>query len=231
MATENKDKAVVLGESGYETQPLPYELARDPCQYIIIPQKLFTSTDLHNHCGPGSGKGTQCSMIAEHYGFFHLSAGELLQKEVDSGSENKEMIECYRMEGKLLPSGMVIKLLQKAMEKSQTKRFLIDGFPRNKENLGAAEDIMKIEPELVLLIECSGEVLISRLLNRNQGRADDNRETIEKRLKVYHESTLPLIDYYSSKGKLCKVDGEASKEKVFESIKKFLCKLNLRDEE
>ncbi|KAK3012537.1 hypothetical protein RJ639_009328, partial [Escallonia herrerae] len=155
--------------------------------------------------GPGSGKGTQCSKIAAHFGFCHLSAGELLDREVESGSENGTMIKAFKMEGKLVPAEMIIKLLQQAMEESITKRFLIDGFPRNNENRAAFENITKLEPEFLLFFECSNEVMRSRLLNRNQGRADDNSATITKRLQLYLESTLPVVNYYSSKGKVYKV--------------------------
>ncbi|KAK3034556.1 hypothetical protein RJ639_033802, partial [Escallonia herrerae] len=155
--------------------------------------------------GPGSGKGTQCSKIAAHLGFCHLSAGELLDIEVESGSENGTMIKAFKMEGKLVPADMIIKLLQQAMEESITKKFLIDGFPRNNENRAAFENITKLEPEFVLFFECSNEVMRSRLLNRNQGRADDNSATITKRLQLYLESTLPVVNYYSSKGKVYKV--------------------------
>ncbi|KAI4352332.1 hypothetical protein L6164_006595 [Bauhinia variegata] len=169
--------------------------------------------------GPGSGKGTQCSNIVENFGFCHLSTGELLEVEANSTSEYGTMIQEFKKEGKLLPSEIVIKLLQKAMEKSEVKGFLIDGFPRNQENLTAAEDIMKIEPDLVLYFECTEEELTRRLLNRNQGRADDNIDTIKKRLQVYFECTLPVIDYYTQKDKVHKIDAEKPVEEVFEAVK------------
>ncbi|KAJ4707197.1 UMP-CMP kinase [Melia azedarach] len=169
--------------------------------------------------GPGSGKSTQCSKIAAHLGFCHLSAGDLLQAEVDSGSDWGKMIQDSKKEGKLVPSEIIVKLLQKAMQGSQNKKFLIDGFPRNEENLAAAENILKIEPDAVLFFDCSEEEMIRRLLNRNQGRVDDNIDTIKKRLKVYFDSTLPVINYYSSKGKIRKIDAQRPIEEVFDSVK------------
>ncbi|KAK3034560.1 hypothetical protein RJ639_033806 [Escallonia herrerae] len=96
-----------------------------------------------NFGGPGSGKGSQCSKIAAPLGFCHLSAGKLLSREVESGSENGTMIKAFKMEGKLVPADMIIKLLQQAMEESGTKKFLLDGFPRNNENRSAFEKIGK----------------------------------------------------------------------------------------
>ncbi|XP_031395227.1 UMP-CMP kinase 3-like isoform X4 [Punica granatum] len=179
---------------------------------------------------PGSGKSTQCSKISAGLGFFHLSAGDLLQEEINSGSEDGKMIADLKREGRLVPSEIVVKLLQQAMQRTGNKKSLIDGFPRNEEN----QNIIKIEPELVLLLDCSEEESTRRLLNRNQlipllpimkGRVDDNAETIKKRFKVYSESTLPVINYYSSNGKLRRIDAERPIEEVYESVKEILSEL------
>ncbi|XP_031395225.1 UMP-CMP kinase 3-like isoform X2 [Punica granatum] len=191
---------------------------------------------------PGSGKSTQCSKISAGLGFFHLSAGDLLQEEINSGSEDgiqigfsmcsdaffwwlivfaRKMIADLKREGRLVPSEIVVKLLQQAMQRTGNKKSLIDGFPRNEEN----QNIIKIEPELVLLLDCSEEESTRRLLNRNQGRVDDNAETIKKRFKVYSESTLPVINYYSSNGKLRRIDAERPIEEVYESVKEILSEL------
>ncbi|KAG6582520.1 UMP-CMP kinase 4, partial [Cucurbita argyrosperma subsp. sororia] len=133
--------------------------------------------------GPGSGKGTQCSNIIEHFGYTHLSAGDLLRAEIKSGSENGTMIQNMIKEGKIVPSEVTIKLLQRAMEKSGNDKFLIDGFPRNEENRAAFEAVTGIEPSVVLFFDCLEEEMERRLLSRNEGRVDDNIETIRKRFK------------------------------------------------
>ncbi|KAJ0964215.1 hypothetical protein J5N97_029337 [Dioscorea zingiberensis] len=171
--------------------------------------------------GPGSGKGTQCANIVKHFGFTHLSAGDLLRAEIKSGSENGTMIQNMIKEGKIVPSEVTIKLLQRAMRESGNDKFLIDGFPRNEENRAAFENVTKIEPEFVLFLDCSEEEMEQRILGRNQGRDDDNIETIRKRFKVFMESSLPVVEYYNSKGKLRKVDGGKSVEEVFEAVKEI----------
>lgn len=181
--------------------------------------------------GPGSGKGTQCSKIVEHFGFTHLSAGELLESEVKSGSETGKMIQEYKKEGKLVPSEIVVKLLQQAMQRSGNNKFLLDGFPRNERNRVAAEKILKIQPTVVLVFECSEEEMIRRVLHRNQGRVDDNIDTVKKRLKVYKESTLPVVDYFAKMGKVRKIDAERSIEEVFESVKAILSELGITKHE
>ncbi|KAM6220005.1 adenylate kinase isoenzyme 5 isoform 5-T5 [Rhynchocyon petersi] len=82
--------------------------------------------------GPGSGKGTQCAKLVEKYGFTHLSSGELLQKELSSGSERSKLIRDIMERGDLVPTGIILALLKEAMAASlsDTKGFLIDGYPR-----------------------------------------------------------------------------------------------------
>ncbi|XP_051150622.1 UMP-CMP kinase 3-like [Andrographis paniculata] len=169
--------------------------------------------------GPGSGKGTQCSNIVKHFGYTHLSAGDLLRAEIKSGSENGTMIQNMIKEGKIVPSEVTIKLLQRAMNESGNDKFLIDGFPRNEENRANFESVTGIVPEFVLFFDCPEEEMEKRLLSRNQGREDDNIETIRKRFKVYMESSLPVIEYYNAKGKVRKIDAAKPVDEVFETVK------------
>ncbi|MQL78783.1 hypothetical protein Taro_011227 [Colocasia esculenta] len=193
--------------------------------------------------GPGSGKGTQCANIVKNFGFTHLSAGDLLRAEISSGSENgwkgKEainkipkiefasivffstMIQNMIKEGKIVPSEVTVKLLQRAMKESGNNKFLIDGFPRNEENRAAFEEVTKIVPEFVLFFDCPEEEMERRLLSRNQGRVDDNVETIRKRFKVFIESSIPVIEHYGSKGKVHKVNAARPVEEVFETVKEI----------
>ncbi|XP_042003045.1 UMP-CMP kinase 3-like isoform X1 [Salvia splendens] len=176
--------------------------------------------------GPGSGKGTQCANIVQHFGYTHLSAGDLLRAEQNSGSENGEMIKNMIKDGQIVPSEVTVKLLLRAMEESGNDKFLIDGFPRNEENRAAFESVTGIEPEFVLFFDCPEEEMEKRVLNRNQGRADDNIESIRKRFKVYTQSSLPVIEYYDSKGKVRKIDASKPVEEVFEAVKEFFTSLD-----
>ncbi|KAK6121603.1 hypothetical protein DH2020_044662 [Rehmannia glutinosa] len=132
------------------------------------------------------------------------------------------MIKNMIQEGKIVPSEVTIKLLQRAMEESGNDKFLIDGFPRNEENRAAFESVTGIEPEFVLFFDCSEEEMEKRLLNRNQGRDDDNIETIRKRFNVYMESSLPVIEYYNSKGKVRRSMLLNQLKKFSRQSKKFL---------
>ncbi|KAF8412825.1 hypothetical protein HHK36_000796 [Tetracentron sinense] len=176
--------------------------------------------------GPGSGKGTQCAKIVQNFGYTHLSAGDLLRAEIKSGSENGTMIQNMIKEGKIVPSEVTVKLLQRAMQESDNNKFLIDGFPRNEENRAAFEEVTKIVPEFVLFFDCPEDEMEKRLLNRNQGRDDDNIDTIRKRFKVFLESSLPVVDYYSSKGRVRKIDAGKPAEEVFEAVKAVFTSTN-----
>ncbi|KAI3959969.1 hypothetical protein MKW92_010743 [Papaver armeniacum] len=161
--------------------------------------------------GPGSGKGTQCKMIVHKYDqFCHLSVGDLLRLEQESGSEHGTMIKNCIKEAKLAPSEIVVDLILKAMKRSGKKKFLIDGFPRSEENRVAFCSACPLEPKFVLYLSCSQEVMVERILHRNQGREDDNIEAMKKRLEVYETSSLPVIEYYRSLGRL--------EEEVFKEV-------------
>ncbi|XP_042414164.1 UMP-CMP kinase 4-like isoform X4 [Zingiber officinale] len=180
--------------------------------------------------GPGSGKGTQCSKIVENFGFTHLSAGDLLRAEIKSGSENGTMISNMIKEGKIVPSEVTVELLKKAILESGNNKFLIDGFPRNEENRATFENVTKLEPEFILFFDCSEEEMEQRLLGRNQGRDDDNIETIRKRFRVFIESSLPVIEYYDQKGKVRKIDAMKPIDDIFEDVKAIFAVFPAKDE-
>ncbi|KAK4572027.1 hypothetical protein RGQ29_030437 [Quercus rubra] len=168
--------------------------------------------------GPGSGKGTQCEKIVETFGFKHLSAGDLLRQEIASKSEYGSMILNTIKDGRIVPSEVTIKLIQKEMESSDNKKFLIDGFPRCEENRVAFEQIIGAEPDIVLFFDCPVEEMVKRVLNRNQGRVDDNMDTIKKRLKVFEALNLPVVNYYAEKGKLHKICALGTEDEIFEQV-------------
>ncbi|WCJ36509.1 UMP-CMP kinase [Euphorbia peplus] len=169
--------------------------------------------------GPGSGKGTQCLKIAETFGLTHLSAGDLLRRELLSDSEYGAMILKTIKEGRIVPSEVTVKLIKKELESSDSNRFLIDGFPRSDENRIAFEKIVGVEPNMVLFFDCPEEEMVKRVLNRNEGRVDDNIDTFKNRLEVFSEVSLPVIGYYSKKGKLRKINAVGSVDDIFEQVR------------
>lgn len=176
--------------------------------------------------GPGAGKGTQSALLVRDYGFVHLSAGDLLRAERDSGSPDGAMIEAIIREGKIVPVEVTIRLLQKAMEASGGSKFLIDGFPRNFDNLQGWQREMgdKVNVEGVLFYDCPEEVMQGRLLERGKtsGRSDDTADVIVKRFRTYMEATMPVIDYYAKQSKVFRVVANSSVEGVYQHSKKVV---------
>lgn len=179
--------------------------------------------------GPGAGKGTQCAKIVETFGYTHLSAGDLLRAERSSGSEQGEMIQGYITEGKIVPVEVTIKLIMKAVEENGGKRFLIDGFPRNTNNLSGWQQVAGDAITLagVLCYDVSEEVLQERLLKRGEtsGRADDNMESIQKRFVTFKSESLPVVQYYEHQGLCTRLDGSKSVEEVWAATKAFVEKM------
>ena len=118
--------------------------------------------------GPGAGKGTQCAKLSSEFGIKHLSAGELLREEKLKPTENGRLIDSYLKEGKIVPVEISLNLLRGAIEQQRWNRYLIDGFPRNWDNLQGWNRIMSevVDVESILFIECDETELARRLISR-----------------------------------------------------------------
>lgn len=177
--------------------------------------------------GPGAGKGTQCALLEERLGGWeHLSAGDLLRAERKSGGELADLINQKIANGELVPSSITVKLLENAMtaahQANETKKFLVDGFPRSFENMDAWNNTMSRHTvKFMLDFECPEEVLVGRLLERGQssGRSDDNIETIRKRFRTYQKESMPIITRCAAEGiKIHKIESDQSVEQVYKKV-------------
>lgn len=174
--------------------------------------------------GPGAGKGTQCANIVREFAFVHLSAGDLLRAHMKSGSPEGNMVAEMIKQGQIVPSEVTVNLLLDAMRASGKDRFLIDGFPRNKENRDAWETTAGYDCDFVLFFDCPEDVMTKRLLGRNEGRTDDNIETIKKRFVTFRESSMPVIEYYDKLNKVCTVNSDQAPEEVYAQTTGFFSK-------
>ena len=170
---------------------------------------------------PGVGKGTQAKLIAENLGLFHLSTGEFLRKAISEGTElgkkAKEIVDA----GHLVPDDIMIGIVKEALINNITENgFILDGFPRTipqAEALGKIFEELKYNNIFVLHLKADENELVRRLLYR--GRGDDTEETIKKRLRIYEDSTKPVIDFYKNcviavngVGEIEDINGEISKK-------------------
>ena len=189
--------------------------------------------------GPGAGKGTQCQNLVNEFGCVHLSAGDLLRAERNSGSADAELINNYIKEGKIVPVEITVGLIKRAMNKfmREDKKFLfiIDGFPRNFDNLSGWNKICGgtfANVPFLLHLECTEDEMTKRILDRaaksEVKRKDDNIETIKKRFKVYNEDTMSVVNVFKNETKCVDIDALDTVENVYAKIKdEFVKKLKL----
>nr|XP_037270484.1 adenylate kinase isoenzyme 1-like [Rhipicephalus microplus] len=172
--------------------------------------------------GPGSGKGTQCEKIVQKYGFTHICPGDLLRAEAQSGSDRGEEMNEIMKKGELVPLDILLQLLKEAIKKhlDKAKGFLIDGYPRNVEQ-GDRFEAEVCKSTNLIYFEVKDETMHARLLKRGltSGRADDNEETIVKRIKTFHVESEHVLDKY--RGIVHKVSAEDDPDKVFASLTPF----------
>ena len=186
---------------------------------------------------PGAGKGTQAEIISEHLSVPAISTGNIiraaLKAQTEMGIKAKEFID----KGLLVPDDVVIGIIRDRLKEDDCKNgFILDGFPRTVPQAQALDD-MGIEIDKVIDIQVPDEKIVQRLSGRRVcsgcgasyhllykkpekdgvcnscgaqlvQRTDDREETVLERLKVYHEQTEPLVDYYRKKNKLVVVEGQ-----------------------
>ena len=171
---------------------------------------------------PGSGKGTQADLLAEKFGLTHLSSGELLRKEAESGSPKGKLIADLLVTGALLPFETVLEVLEPTL-KAEKDGFILDGTPRNlhqTEYLDSFLSEMKVILDKVIYLDIPIETGVTRIMKRAdiEHRSDDNYESVKKRMQAYEEETMPVIDYYQKKGLLLKIDGTPDIQTIFKDI-------------
>ena len=166
---------------------------------------------------PGSGKSTQCANLVEQYKYVHLPLGQLLRNEQRNSECGKIIYDCM-LNGTLIPSEITIKILEKAVKENQHHKLLIDGFPRNNENLLCWVSCMqgKFGDESVLVFDCPEDICMKRILERSKdsNRIDDNEECIKRRFETYYTETLPVIQYYDNIKLVTKINANLPPEEV-----------------
>ena len=176
---------------------------------------------------PGSGKTTDAELIAANNSDIikHYSTGDLLREEVASGSERGKVIDSFISKGNIVPIEIAIETIISAIKSTELDTIIIDGYPRSNEQMNALDDYLAKEEsiELVSVIEVdvSEETARDRVLGRSRG-ADDNNEVFNNRMKVYMDPLADIQAFYSQKGLLTKISGEASIEEVVSQMETFI---------
>lgn len=173
--------------------------------------------------GPGAGKGTMCELAESQLGWTHLSTGDLLRAELESGGPTAALIQEFVTAGKLVPNEITVTLLKNTMERTTRttgkRNFLLDGFPRSLSNLEAwcAGFGRKMELPKMLYFECPYAELEKRILSRARytGRSDDNGESLKLRFDTFKAETLPTVEHFRSKGKCVEIDTSQDRQSVY----------------
>lgn len=176
---------------------------------------------------PGAGKGTQSEYLVEAFNLCYISTGDLLRKELAADSKLGRQARDIIAAGGLVSDEIIVQILEKTItENPNANGFLFDGFPRTRIQAYILEGLMtKLNTALDCLVnlEVPEEESVRRLLLRakTSGRSDDKEEVIRNRLREYHEKTLPVLDFYASKGVRVDVDGTRPIEEVREEVSRL----------
>lgn len=181
---------------------------------------------------PGSGKGTYSEEIVAKYDMGHISTGDVLRGEIKNGTELGNIAKGYIDNGQLIPDALMIDILAKTYDSmSSANGVIFDGFPRTIEQAQALKRMLSERGhDMGMMIELvvDEETLMARLLNRaiEQGRADDNEETIKKRFEVYNKQTSPLAEWFQNEGIRNVFTWKGSKEQMLSEIFETIDKQN-----
>jgi len=173
---------------------------------------------------PGSGKGTQAKLMVERLGLPHISTGVLLRNAAKRGTELGLKAKSIIDKGELVPDDIMSDMIEERLSRDDVAEgFILDGYPRNlaqAKSLDTMLDRLGQSTDVAIQIDVDLEQVIRRLAKRakEEGRADDSGEVVRHRMRVYHEQTAPVIDYYANRGLLTHVLGDGTVEEVLERI-------------
>jgi adenylate kinase len=148
---------------------------------------------------PGAGKGTQATLLANALHVPHISTGDMLRSAVADGTELGKRVESIMAAGELVSDDLVVAIVDERLSKEDARcGYLLDGFPRTIGQAEALNDSVVDAIGTVVLLDVPTDEVVQRLLKRaeEEGRSDDNEETIRRRLEVYNADTAPLVDFY-----------------------------------
>ncbi|MDR0626298.1 MAG: adenylate kinase [Bifidobacteriaceae bacterium] len=177
---------------------------------------------------PGSGKGTQGSLLSAELGIPTISTGALFRDQIARGTALGVEAQTYMAQGHLVPDRVVNAMVQSRLGLADAAvGFILDGYPRNVPQVAVLDSILAEADwaiEAAVSFELPEELIVERLLKRAQieGRLDDTEPVIRERLAVYHLQTEPIAAVYQSRGLLTPVDAVGSVELVADRVRRAL---------
>jgi adenylate kinase len=179
---------------------------------------------------PGAGKGTQAERLVAQRGMVQLSTGDMLRAAVAGQSDVGKRAKAIMDRGDLVSDKVVIEIISDRLDQPDAKAgVILDGFPRTVAQAEALDKLLSDKGmvlDAVIQLDVDDEALVGRILKRaidtDGARADDNEETLRKRLGIYHEQTAPIIPYYRGRGALKSIDGMVDIDAVSSEISAIL---------
>jgi len=173
---------------------------------------------------PGSGKGTQAALMVERLGMPHISTGVLLRNAANRGTELGLKAKSIIDRGELVPDEIMSDMIEERLSRDDVADgFILDGYPRNLAQAKSLDEMLGRlgQPaDIAIQIDVDPEQIIKRLAGRakQEDRVDDSEKIVRNRMRVYHEKTAPVIDYYARQGLLTHVLGDGPVEVIQERI-------------
>ena len=165
---------------------------------------------------PGAGKGTQAKVLADSHHIPHISTGDILRAAASEQTALGIKAKGYMDRGELVPDQLMIDLIRERLGQPDAQPgWILDGYPRTVVQADSLDGLLtELDQscDRVVNLDAPDGVLIERMLSR--GREDDHEDVIRRRLEVYRERTVPLIDYYQTREELTAIDGNQSMEDV-----------------
>jgi adenylate kinase len=177
---------------------------------------------------PGAGKGTQAQRLAADLGVPTISTGDIFRSNIAGDTPLGRLAKSYLDAGGLVPDEVTNDMVRDRLARADClSGFILDGYPRTLAQVEALDAILAaIDGGLDRVVELTVDIdeVVKRLHQRavEQGRDDDKPEVIRRRQEVYVEQTAPLVDVYSERGLLVKVDGMGDVDEVTAPIEAAL---------
>ena len=182
---------------------------------------------------PGAGKGTQSDKLISALQLVHFSTGDILRAEIAGGTDLGIKAKSFMDKGELVPDDIVIRMIHHKVEENRNAPgFIFDGFPRTVAQAAALDRLLEnenIPVSALVALDVEHQELVKRLMGRGKdsGRPDDQDiNIIENRIRVYNNSTIPVMEHYKAVGKLKLVNGMGSIEEIFDRILLVIREIN-----
>lgn len=184
--------------------------------------------------GPGAGKGTQARLLCRHLEISEISTSDMLRTAIASQSELGRQAQVYVEKGELVPDPILIEFMRQRLlrdDAAKGKGWLLEGYPRTAfqaEELDFLLDDLGQQLDWAIYLEVSKSVMMSRCLERvrserglpftSEVRPDDNPDIVQRRIDLFYERTIPILEYYGYRNRLLTINGDQAIEQVQQEI-------------